>query len=313
VHLSAAGEFIGSGFLVAPGLVVTCAHVPGRAPAGELAVHHGALRCTVRRADFTPLPATTDTESGPFYPFPDLAVIRVPEFAHLRAVELAAADPPTGRVVTVVGFSRYTPVRGPEPLSSGLLLKIGGPDGPYLRIIEDEVKDGLSGGMVVNHDAGPDQGRVCGVVKGSRDFNGARGGWITPVSALRQLLDSAFPGALPSPAVPDPTAAPAATAVVELTLEQQDRLVDLLEGVWDGGPRFQTLMLQQMARYLDLPGEFPAGRADTAREQWTLVVQRCLHRTDKDRAFHAIGWALERLRPGDAVVREVQTLLGGEW
>jgi hypothetical protein len=65
-----------------------------------------------------------------------------------------------------------------------LLLETSGPAGPFIRVIGDEVKGGLSGSMAMRRSTG----LVCGVLKGTRDYKAVRGGWITLVPALLEVL-----------------------------------------------------------------------------------------------------------------------------
>lgn len=173
------GSFRGSGFFVAPGFVVTCAHV---VPAPGTAV--------IVRWDDQDLAATVDTTfpadgvgGGDYHPFPDLALLRlgnrVPDHPCVR---LAEAVPAPGETVTAAGFTTATPSEGTRPDS--LLLTVAGPADRYLRVIADQVVPGFSGSPVADSRTG----KVVGVVKASRDIGAVHGGWLTPVDAVLDVL-----------------------------------------------------------------------------------------------------------------------------
>jgi len=93
VRIDAGGEFRGTGFFVAPGEVITCAHVVhGR---GEVVVEWSGRRLPATVAAAVPdLPA--DDPAARFYPLPDVALLRLAETLHHPCVGLDLAEPVTG-------------------------------------------------------------------------------------------------------------------------------------------------------------------------------------------------------------------------
>ncbi|MFI6810397.1 trypsin-like peptidase domain-containing protein [Streptomyces luteogriseus] len=191
----------GSGFFIAPGRILTCAHVLASAPP-DSGVWQGEpkLRITypVRLGQPDGRPEATlagrllyclpehDPEV-PFdrgsWPLPDLAVIGVDEDAEHPCVWLSDLSTPPGGASGQLGYRGFridgTSVRG----RSGDCA-VEGTDEPYgvrLGIDGGEIKPGLSGGPVV--DLG--RGAVVAVVKGRR--NEGSGGTSVQITALREL------------------------------------------------------------------------------------------------------------------------------
>ncbi|MFI8520846.1 trypsin-like peptidase domain-containing protein [Streptomyces sp. NPDC085481] len=185
VHVTGATR--GTGFFVAPGLVVTCAHVAGaeRGAVVEVVCDGGTYEGVIRAAS----PAPRGNRSrGELWPYPDLAVVelRDPPAGH-PCVWLDAMPLPSGTELTAAGYSdvyetgvaaeRSTPLR-----AGGCQVFQGG---PMVELRDGEVNHGLSGGPVLSHRSGG----VCAVVKATRRKDSDLGGLGTPVAALR-LLDA---------------------------------------------------------------------------------------------------------------------------
>ncbi|WP_406260673.1 serine protease [Streptomyces chartreusis] len=178
------GRTAGSGFLAAPGYVVTCAHVAGAEGSQvELAWQGNQLSGTVLAASPAP------TGQG-LWPYPDLAIVELqdPPADHPCAW-WHDRIPLGGQKLTAAGYSdkyRYQPEvvttnfthQGDQFLDSGLML----------RLKQDEVTPGMSGGPVVDLDGGG----VCAVVKATRMDSTDMGGLATPVGALRSLEPAAY-------------------------------------------------------------------------------------------------------------------------
>jgi S1-C subfamily serine protease len=163
----------GSGWVVAPGVVVTAAHVV----AGE--------------RDTSVVPPRSeqqlDAQVVGFDPKNDVAILRV---RGLSAHPLALADPQEKRPVGIVGY----PLNGPLDVEAG---RIGRTDkvltddayghGPVERTVTSlagVVRHGNSGGPAIDSD-----GRVQATVFASRV--GSSGGYGIPASVVRNVLDSA--------------------------------------------------------------------------------------------------------------------------
>jgi S1-C subfamily serine protease len=163
----------GSGWVAAPGLVVTAAHVV----AGERSTS------VVPPATERRLPADVIG----FDPKNDVAVLRVPG---LTAAPLALAEPEDKRPVGIVGY----PLNGPldvEPGRVGRTEKVLTDDayghGPVERTITSlagEVRHGNSGGPAIDSD-----GHVQMTVFASRV--GSTGGYGIPGSVVQKVLDAA--------------------------------------------------------------------------------------------------------------------------
>lgn len=177
VQVAADGRF-GSGVLVAPGFLLTCAHV--------VASGHGAavrVRWAGREYAATVRYASPPTGHG-VWTYPDLAVVELdqPPQGHPCAW-LDQRWPSVGGQLLALGYSDvYRAGAVPHPA----LLDYDGPrpygDGDMLQLAGREIADGMSGGPVLN----PATGGVCGLVKATRLPNAALGGLAVPARALRR-------------------------------------------------------------------------------------------------------------------------------
>ncbi|MFC8717215.1 serine protease [Kitasatospora sp. NPDC057198] len=196
-----AGAFLGSGFHLGAGLLVSCAHVVHGHP--ELtAARHGGAAHPVRAARLFPPHREPGAAS---YPRPDLALLTAPGLAGAPAVPLAGHDPAGGAAVLVHGFA-VNPVTGEVGPESARLI-VAGLSGLGLRVQQGWIQHGLSGSMAIDG-----RGRVVGVVKATADGDDPVGGWLTPLSELLPLLPPLLPrppGTAPEPDPPsDPPSVP---------------------------------------------------------------------------------------------------------
>jgi hypothetical protein len=168
------GRPLGTGFFVAPGWVLTCAHVVA-----------GAERVTINPAVAgEPVPGTVaarsaarDSGSTVFWPFPDLALIST-ELVEHRCVWLDARGPLDDEC-HAWGYSQRED--GVDPIGSPASFRFEGVEGDdYLKLKAGQAAPGLSGGPLVC------VGRraVVGVMTMTRDKRDDRGGWASPISAL---------------------------------------------------------------------------------------------------------------------------------
>jgi uncharacterized membrane protein required for colicin V production len=163
----------GSGWVVAPGVVVTAAHVV----AGERRTYVVQSQSDLRLGA---QPIAFDSKN-------DVAVLRVPE---LTAPPLPTADPQPGASVAIVGY----PLNGPldsEPGRVGRTATILTDDaygnGPVRRTVTSlagSVRHGNSGGPAIDL-----EGRVQLTVFAARV--GGDGGYGTPNDVVRKVLQSA--------------------------------------------------------------------------------------------------------------------------
>lgn len=319
-------RFLGSGFHLTPTTVLTAAHVARRTGPRSTVHARGGVAAVAGPARLFP----DDPGPGRFHAFPDLALLTVgPPVAGPAASDPSAFDawhpgpygtgpaaarplldagppPAPGTSVLVSGFSPHTPTAGPQP--DTLLLTVAGPAAGYLRVTGDEVREGLSGSMVVRLDTGA----VCGVLKGSRDFDDVRGGWYTPLSALAAALPADDPlrrlltaGREPAPDLPGaPPGAPPAAAVAVVAFPATRELLPLLLEVPDvDDPDLRRRVLREAAARLGPYGPLRAAHHPHAVDHLVEIVDACRgHRYPAD-ALAAVVDAIDLLRPGSAADR----------
>jgi len=163
----------GSGWVAAPGIVVTAAHVVAGESTTYVVQSQSELRLRAQAIAFDPRN--------------DVAVLRVPD---LKARPLPIADPESGAAVAIVGY----PLNGPldsEPGRVGRTASVLTDDayghGPIRRTVTSiggEVRHGNSGGPAIDA-----QGRVQLTVFAARI--GGDGGYGTPTQVVRSVLASA--------------------------------------------------------------------------------------------------------------------------
>ncbi|MEV4336126.1 trypsin-like peptidase domain-containing protein [Streptomyces sp. NPDC049590] len=182
----------GSGFFIAPGWLLTCAHVVGKGGAavcrgdGALSVTwqertaDGAWaqrRGTGTAAVVVPRPAGGEPPRDP-WPFPDLALVRVTGADDVRGLWLGDREAGPGTPLGLYGWSVQTGELGIRHGSG----ELAGSDARALLLAGSLPIGGLSGGPVLDLR----HGSVIGVIKGRRREEGV----AVPVTALYELLDS---------------------------------------------------------------------------------------------------------------------------
>ncbi|WP_406165100.1 serine protease [Streptomyces canus] len=178
------GATEGTGFFVAPGFVVSCAHV-----AGVEAGVHTRVRWNDQDYEAVVVAASADAadRTSALYAFPDLAILELldPPDGH-PCVWLDMARPPQGTELTAVGFTDTLQACAAAPRR--VRLTAGGrtaqASGQLVELVDGEINPGLSGGPVLNHASAG----VCAVVKATRLEDTTMGGFAVPLDALR-LLD----------------------------------------------------------------------------------------------------------------------------
>ncbi|MER5700697.1 trypsin-like peptidase domain-containing protein [Micromonospora sp. NPDC002296] len=178
VVAAAAGQ-PGSGFFVAPGTVLTSAHVVGATGVAVTVWWRGAAYPGVVSAA-----SARSGDGGRIWPYPDLAVIEVSGIAAHPCAWLSTRPSALGKRCVVAGYSaKLGPVLEP---AVRLLESTGSNDYLSRRLVtlgKEEIAPGMSGGPVLD----PVTGGVWGVVKATR---GQGGGFVVPIGGLREL-DSA--------------------------------------------------------------------------------------------------------------------------
>ncbi|MFE2430206.1 trypsin-like peptidase domain-containing protein [Streptomyces sp. NPDC059373] len=187
------GPMWGSGFFVAPGWVLTCAHVlrwrGGWRGDRELLVSNGELTARARAAYCLPHPDEHDAVAGE----PDLALLRlldpVPEHECVWLSD--RTDPPLGEADVKVMAHGWYPGEAKggsgKPLRWSGVCEINGNEGDYGLGLgpQREIPHGASGGPVVDLV----RGAVVGVVRKQRANRD--GGLSVATTALRELSSAA--------------------------------------------------------------------------------------------------------------------------
>ncbi len=180
-------RFWGSGFFIAPGWVLTCAHVVGNGGGDVLGGVTGIDitdwrdRTTEGRVALA-LPRPPDPDAPPRrWPLPDLALVEVADAEDAECLWLSDRSAVVPAPVSLHGWSQET---GELALRFGLGTASGGDgsDGSAMLLRGEIPVAGCSGGPVV--DTG--RGAVIGVSKG-RGHDTA--GLAVPVTALRRIAD----------------------------------------------------------------------------------------------------------------------------
>ena len=188
VRIDADDEFVGSGFFVAPGEVLTCAHVVHAASRLTVVWEGGSSSATVKRT----LPALgTEDPAARFYPLPDVALLELgdPPVGH-PCVALELTEPTLGPPPDRLRLDAYTKgEHGPGVIAhSGTTLDYDGPldepGGRLLKLKRGQVVAGYSGGPLLNLRTG----RVCAVVDSTLSPTADLGGFGVPVASFLDQL-----------------------------------------------------------------------------------------------------------------------------
>jgi Trypsin-like peptidase domain len=166
------GSVLGSGFFVAPGWVLTCAHVVRDATV----VAAGDARWEVVARSLPP------AGPGALWPFPDLALLRASSAADHPCAPLYPGDPAGGVECYSWGYARRE--QGVDPVGSPASFSFEGVEADgFLRLKAGQASPGLSGAPLVC----PVRRAVVGVITATRDAGSDLGGWAAPASALTSL------------------------------------------------------------------------------------------------------------------------------
>ncbi len=186
---SEGGKFLGTGFFVAPGRVVTCGHVVHGA-AGLRIWWQGRFAPVIVSSAVPALDTVADARS---YPLPDLAMLNTgPEAVDWLhpCVLLAGRQPILAGSSGWLYLAGYTVEHGPDPVLTGAATKFEtivseGPDTLY-KFTQGLIMPGFSGAPLLDAESGA----VTGIVESSRSRSSDLGGFAVPSTALT----AAFPG-----------------------------------------------------------------------------------------------------------------------
>lgn len=172
------GQILGTGVSVAPGLVLTCAHV----------VKDGRIEVSVVPAAGGPRPGTVSARSldppagweEPVWPFPDLAVVTHQGDPIGRYALLQSTGVP-GQQADCVAWGYPRRKQGVAPVGDPAAFRFTGVTGDgFLALKADAARPGLSGAPLVC----PERRAVMGLVEATRGAQSPLGGWASPVSGL---------------------------------------------------------------------------------------------------------------------------------
>jgi hypothetical protein len=169
----------GSGFWIAPALVLTCAHV---VPAGPgVTVEVGWDEHVLAGMVTDQLPAAGGVG---LWPFPDLAIVQVSDSPDHPCVWLSEHVPTDGAALAAFGHSGAMGEGLQQARIDGRLSgwhSFG--EGRFWQFKGNELVAGMSGGPVLDLAAGV----VCGLVTMTIEQGADRGGYLVPLDGLRRL------------------------------------------------------------------------------------------------------------------------------
>lgn len=183
VRLSGDGCRGGSGFFVAPGYVVTCAHVVADEGSSVIVTWEGMDYEGIVRFREPAGAAATRLVLG----YPDLAVVQLAAPPDQPCVWLWLGDTIPDEDVPLYAVGYNTVYSGGDPELAGLPLTAGGPQklegATLIRVKGDELPRGTSGGPIIDLTTG----RVMAIVKTTRQANTPYGGVAIPLGVLRRV------------------------------------------------------------------------------------------------------------------------------
>jgi Trypsin-like peptidase domain/Protein of unknown function (DUF5663) len=249
------GEHRGSGFFIAPGLVMTAAHVVERFGSQSLWVRWGNRQPVIAMTEWILPPH--GTPGIDVYPLPDLAVLKVPAALDLDHPCVMLSEKITGREFAAQGFTRGVTIDGVSP--DPVVVTFEGikpePGGDLIKCKGAILEEGMSGGPLLDLESG----LVIGVVKAQRARDLPAGLYASHANgllsnradlwALCQLVhqtDKRWVQAIrPGAVVRDPRQA--AISVLEKTLQGvQERIWNLPTHV-NRAALHQTIWVQRVA------------------------------------------------------------------
>jgi hypothetical protein len=185
-----AGAFRGTGFFVAPGVVLTCAHVIHSAAGLQVLWQGRAVSATVVGAD----PPLVSVSNPADYPLPDLAVLGLKSATSWDhpCVGLLAEPPVLGASSDVLYLAGFTVEHGSNPALTGAATEFessGSEDGhTFYKVKRGQLLPGFSGSPLLNMRTG----LVSGIVESSRGRHAELGGFAVPIAELSVAFPEVF-------------------------------------------------------------------------------------------------------------------------
>lgn len=166
----------GTGFFVAPSLLVTCAHVVRTIAPGQ--------EVQLEWEDVAPLPGRLTKKLPPSYTegsFPDIALVQVEGDVPMHPCVLFGEDCQTRDPLYAWGYTEKNPAgESLTPSSEGEGRRSHSPDEWLLKFRAAQTIAGLSGAPLLNDRTG----RVCGMIKLTRDKESELGGWAIRAAVI---------------------------------------------------------------------------------------------------------------------------------
>lgn len=184
VRIACDGEFTGTGFFVAPGRVLTCAHVVD--PLSEITASRAGWESPAGVLVRVPHLERGSPEAHD-YPLPDLAILEVldppPRQASVRLTRELPRAGADADALQICGFSkgahRAGSVAGHE-VSAEFESPLVEDEWELLKFKGGQIVHGFSGAPVLNLRSGA----VCGFVDSTRAATSSLGGYAVPISVL---------------------------------------------------------------------------------------------------------------------------------
>jgi hypothetical protein len=185
-----AGMFLGTGFFVVPGLVLTCAHVVHGAALVQVRWQDRVASATTVLAE-PPLESVSDPAD---YPLPDLAAVRLDSakgWDHPCAC-LATGPPALGGSPDALYLAGYTIEHGPNPSLTGVTTEFESlisEDGhEFYKLKHGQVLHGFSGSPLLNMRSA----LVTGFVESTRGRHADLGGFAVAAAELASVFRELF-------------------------------------------------------------------------------------------------------------------------
>lgn len=271
---------VGTGFFIADGWVLTCAHVVPADTGNTYAIVDDA-----EEREALLLERLTDAVEGTIYAWPDVALLEVNAKDHACA-PLGMANPAENSELYAYGC----PVIDGVPFWEGIRLITEGPRTPagttktYLKTQKGQVQPGASGAGVIDVNSG----LVVGLLTITRNPDWNAGGILVPVGAVVDALSPTRPDLLERNS--------AATEGLNGYVAVKRRMAYLLQSVENVVADINDIHLQAMLAYLEDSAPEALEKRDAALALLNLELDD-------------LGRALEELARAQRSTKDAQCLL----